>query len=102
MYSFSSFGNKEQSAKARGGNELTGLYIKENSTGQMGYVISDHLGSTWALASDQGGFIEQYAGVYPDIFIGNPWGKRMDPNILGMQPVASEAKRIVSSIHLTD
>ncbi len=54
-----------------GGKELTGLYIKENSTGQMGYVISDHLGSVWALANDQGGFIEQYAY--------DPWGRRMVP-----------------------
>ncbi len=44
-----------------GGKELTGLYIKEYSSEQMGYVISDHLGSVWALANDQGGFIEHYA-----------------------------------------
>ncbi len=37
----------------------------------MSYVISDHLGSVWALANEQGDFVEKYAY--------DPWGNRRNP-----------------------
>jgi RHS repeat-associated protein len=41
------------------------------TTTEMAYVISDHLGSVWALANETGGFIENYAY--------DSWGKRVNP-----------------------
>ena len=35
--------------------------VNNTQTFKMSYVISDHLGSIWALANESGGFIEQYA-----------------------------------------
>jgi len=48
------------------------LYIQENDSNKMSYVISDHLGSAWALANEQGGFVEKYEY--------DPWGKRVNPD----------------------
>ena len=71
----SSFGNKEQSrcslAESGGGKELTGLYINGNTSTPMNYVISDHLGSIWALANESKvselGFIGFWD--FPDYFL---------------------------------
>ena len=56
-------GNEKNLFYIFGGKELTGLYMQstDNSTqsSEMGYVISDHLGSVWTLANESGGFIEQ-------------------------------------------
>ena len=38
----------------------------------MGYTITDHLGSIWALAYEDGTFIEKYAY--------DPWGRRVNPD----------------------
>ena len=55
-----------------GGKELGGIYIDQNGYGQMGYTITDHLGSIWALVNESGGFIEKYAY--------DPWGRRVNPD----------------------
>ena len=55
-----------------GDKDLAGICVKVGSNTQMTYAITDHLGSIWALANEQGQLVEKYAY--------DPWGKRINPD----------------------
>jgi len=54
-----------------GGDGLAAVYIVENGTGHMYYVIKDHLGSIMALTDETGQIVEEHNY--------DPWGRLRNP-----------------------